>query len=30
VGDRVYTLTVHCSDPNGNGSTGTTIVTVAH
>ena len=27
---RVYTLTVRCSDPSGNASTGTTTVTVAH
>ncbi len=27
---RVYTLTVRCTDPTGNASTGTTTVTVAH
>src|SRR5262249_11558636 len=29
-GDRVYTITVRCSDPSGNASTGTTTVTVTH
>jgi len=28
--DRVYTITVRCSDPSGNASTGTTTVTVTH
>jgi len=28
--DRVYTLTVRCTDPSGNASTGTTTVAVAH
>src|SRR5262249_35707202 len=27
---RVYTLTVRCTDPSGNASTGTTTVAVAH
>ena len=27
---RVYTLTVRCTDPAGNASTGTTTVSVAH
>jgi hypothetical protein len=27
---RVYTLTVRCTDPAGNASTGTTTVAVAH
>ena len=29
-GDRIYTLTVECVDQNGNGSAGTTTVTVPH
>ena len=29
-GDRIYTLTLECVDQNGNGSAGTTIVTVPH
>jgi hypothetical protein len=29
-GGRVYTITVRCSDPTGNASTGTTSVTVTH
>jgi hypothetical protein len=27
---RVYTVTVRCTDPAGNASTGSTTVTVAH
>jgi hypothetical protein len=27
---RIYTLTVRCTDPSGNASTGTTTVAVAH
>jgi hypothetical protein len=29
-GGRIYTLTVRCSDPSGNASTGTATVTVTH